>query len=353
MIVNRGATQAALERWNERRRRIFYPKTDIDFDLGAMRKRKAELSRIDLSKISEILDEDVSSIEFLPNAGTLHALFRVITRSERYILKLALEDSAAEFAIENAAHSTLAALGQPSLTVRAYNVLPQKLSCPFIIVGEAPGQSLTIFENPETQAIPEPILFELGKTIARVHQVETLGAGFLNVRTIPETIQGVLPDWSAYVRLQLEEHLKICRNICAIDDQEQALIGRIFIRGMDALCKAPIRLLHGDLGHHNVFSDGQKITAIIDWEDALCGDPVFDIAYWGTFVRDEMRSQFLQGYQSIQPLPWDFENRYWLYYLRVAISKTVHRHHFGIKDRPGRPLAFRRIHKALSKLTNL
>src|SRR4051812_21055038 len=107
MIVNRGATQAALERWNERRRRIFYPKTDIDFDLEALRKRKAELSKIDLSDVGRILDEEVRAIEFLPNAGTLHALYRVTTPTKRHILKLSLEESAVEFAVENGAISKL------------------------------------------------------------------------------------------------------------------------------------------------------------------------------------------------------------------------------------------------------
>lgn len=92
---------------------------------------------------------------------------------------------------------------------------------------------------------------------------------------------------------------------------------------------------------------------MIDWEDSLCGDPIFDVAYWGTFCRDEMRAEFLRGYETVQILPEDFERRYWLYYLRVAISKTVHRHLFGVKDRPGRAPASRRIQKALSRLAGL
>src|SRR5436305_81493 len=101
MIVNRGAVAAALERWNERRRRIFYPKTDLDLDLEALRRRKQQFAEIDAAKVASILDCDVRSVKLLPNAGTFHALFRVQTATKRYILKCALEESAFGFQIES------------------------------------------------------------------------------------------------------------------------------------------------------------------------------------------------------------------------------------------------------------
>src|ERR1051325_3413018 len=119
MIANRGAVAAALGRWNERRQRIFYPKTDIDFDLEAQRRLKDELSKIDLSKLSTILNQEVTSTEFIPNAGTFHALFRIITPKKRYILKLALEDIAFGFAIE----AWVMPQVKPSLEIAAFDVI--------------------------------------------------------------------------------------------------------------------------------------------------------------------------------------------------------------------------------------
>lgn len=352
MMVDPRAAAAGLERWNERRRRIFYPKTDIDFDLEALRRRKQQLAETDLDKIASALDEDVGAIEFLPNAGTFHALFRVETPNHRYILKLSAENPAFGFAIENWAMRRLREAELSSLEIPAYNVLPQLLPCPFLFIEEARGQTLTNFENPETQAVPEPLLFEFGRTLSKVHRIAGAGGGLLDcgAKAWPA---GLHSSWREYIFLRLDEHLQLCLDIGAITEAEQRDARQHFTSSELILNTAPIRLLHGDPGHHNVFSDGQSITAIIDWEDALCGDPVFDIAYWGTFVRDEMRAQFLEGYESVENLPADFEYRYWLYYLRVALSKTVHRQRFGAKDRPGRPPASRRIQKALSKLAEL
>jgi len=112
-------------------------------------------------------------------------------------------------------------------------------------------------------------------------------------------------------------------------------------------------LLHGDLGSHNVFTDGRDVTAVIDWEDALSGDPVFDIAFWATFHPDRRHAAFLDGYRAVRALPADFEWRFWLYYLRVALAKTVLRHRLGITDRPGRLPASRRIQKGLERVEAL
>jgi len=341
MIVNRGAVQAALERWNERRRRIFYPKTDIHLDADRLTG-----PHVDRSLIEQALDEQVQDIEAI-SGGTLHKLFRVCAAEKRWILKLALEDTDFGFAIESRAMDQLRAVGLPALQVGPFSVIGDRLNVPFLFIEEASGQTLTSFENPETQQMPEPLLFELGRTLARIHQVPAKGAGLIDCST--EEWTGLHQNWWNYILLRLDDHLQVCSEIGATRESERSVIEKIFRSEL----KAEKRLLHGDPGHHNVFSDGRKITAIIDWEDALAGDPIFDIAYWGTFVRDEMRARFLEGYQTVEKLPADFEHRYWLYYLRVALSKSVHRHRFGIKDRPGRPPASRRIQKALSKLAEL
>jgi aminoglycoside phosphotransferase (APT) family kinase protein len=337
MIANRGAVAAALDKWNERRRGIFYPKTDIDFHRAA-----AEPPAVQLDRLNPRLDGDFQSIESL-SGGTLHILFRVRSATRNWILKVSLEKPDFGLAIESRAMRLLRDIGLPSLEVAAF----EAVDGPFILIEEARGQTLTQFEHPDTQQMPEPLLFEFGRFLAKVHQTPAKGGGLLDCSHDEWT--GLHQTWTDYLRLRLDEHLEVCRNIGAIDSTEALAIQKFF----SEIPSVSPRLLHGDPGHHNVFSDGQKITAIIDWEDALAGDPIFDIAYWGTFVRDEMRQRFLDGYQTVEKLPPDFEHRYWLYYLRVALSKTVHRHRFGTKDRPGRPPASLRIQKALSKLAQL
>lgn len=354
MIANRGAVTAALEPWNERRRGIFYPKTDFDFDLETLRQRKNSAGEAALPRLRSLIEElgeEVASIQFQENAGTCHALYLVQTNRRKLYFKAALEAPAFGFTLEAWAMRKLRQLGLPSLEISAFDVLTHSIGVPFLLVEAARGQALRELENPETQAMPEPLLFELGKTLAAIHQVQCKGAGLLDPGSLEKIPSGLHQTWRDYIQLNLAQHIHTCRDIGAINDVESGEIEKAF--DSPVLETAPIQLLHGDPGHHNLFTNGAGITAIIDWEDALAGDPVFDIAYWGTFVRDEMRARFLDGYGLIAKLPADFEQRYWLYYLRVAVSKTVHRHRFGAKDRPGRPPASRRIQKALSYLNQL
>ncbi len=47
-------------------------------------------------------------------------------------------------------------------------------------------------------------------------------------------------------------------------------------------------LVHGDFGSNNVLSDGQSITGVIDWSEAIVGDPLYDVAnifFWRTWLK--------------------------------------------------------------------
>src|SRR5438067_5750753 len=119
MIANRGAVAAALEQWNERRRRIFYPKTDFDFDLESLRRRKHLCAEIDPGKVARLLDEEVTSLEPIAG-GTFHALFRFVTPTRRCILKLSTEEPAFGFAVESWAMQRLRETRLPSLSIPAF-----------------------------------------------------------------------------------------------------------------------------------------------------------------------------------------------------------------------------------------
>ncbi len=46
-------------------------------------------------------------------------------------------------------------------------------------------------------------------------------------------------------------------------------------------------LVHGDFGSNNLLSDGTLITGVIDWSEAMIGDPLYDVAnvfFWRTWL---------------------------------------------------------------------
>jgi hygromycin-B 4-O-kinase len=53
-------------------------------------------------------------------------------------------------------------------------------------------------------------------------------------------------------------------------------------------CPEERKLVHGDFGSNNVLVDGTAVTAVIDWDNAMYGDPLYDIAtthFWAPWLR--------------------------------------------------------------------
>jgi Ser/Thr protein kinase RdoA (MazF antagonist) len=355
--------QTDLETFCEQRRLIFYTKTDIpvsDNVLRSLQDRKNEEVQHNAQVITDVCIKLFGvrpvSASPLDGLGTFHSLYRVIfPNTLRCIMRVnALSHLYRDFQlyIDKWVMEILKSNDLPSLQVNEVD-LSRKL-CPFDyeILEEAAGKPLSAFDS--NGELDRLLMFELGSTVARLHGIATDGYGLLDVKFILSNPtrkgKGVFDSWREYILLNLERHIRICHDIGALNFNESKKIEAIFCAADPLLRNTAPSLLHGDLGNHNVFSDGKRITAIVDWEDCLSGDPVFDIAFWGTFYPDQRLELFLNGYRAVRQLPQDFELAYWLYYLRIALSKTVHRYRFHYSDHPDRPPASWRIQRSLKRL---
>ena len=82
-------------------------------------------------------------------------------------------------------------------------------------------------------------------------------------------------------------------------------------------------LVHKDLALWNVLGQTSKISAVIDWDDAVSGDPMDDLALLGCFHSGEMVLTAMDGYTKKRPLPPNYEQRFWLHLLRNIVFKSV------------------------------
>jgi aminoglycoside phosphotransferase (APT) family kinase protein len=62
------------------------------------------------------------------------------------------------------------------------------------------------------------------------------------------------------------------------------------------LFSRPARLVHGDIGFHNLMVDGDRVTAVLDWEFAHPGDPVEDLVYTRPFIEKVMDWERFKSY---------------------------------------------------------
>lgn len=346
------------------RQSTFYLKADAnvaDEILSSLRDNKANEAMIDIQSIAkvsrEVFGRSPLSVVPLSERGTFHLLYRVVfSEAESYIVRTnapMYPYPAFDFYIDRWVMNILAREHLPTLQVYSIDTSRKIYPFDYEVIEEAKGNPLTAFEISAQKNAH--LMFELGRIAAKLHGIATTSFGLLDVRHVltSQEGRGLLDTWESYVFLNLAKHLKFCFDIGAISFEESRIIESAFEQTRPILGQVTPSLLHGDLGNHNIFSDGKHITAIVDWEDCLSGDSMFDIASWGTFIgNDERRELFLEGYKSVRQLPEDFELRYWLYYLRVVLGKTVHRYRFKYYLHDRIP-ASARIQKGLKKIEQL
>jgi fructosamine-3-kinase len=364
----RSVAPGGLDRYREAARAWFMAKADAglsDRELESLRRAKGGLAerlgeRL-ARHLAEILKVRRVSVEPLPDRGTFHAVFRVGSPSGELFARTSVPVvpwPALDFGLEAWAAGTLPGRGVPVPPTLHVDLSRARLPVDLLLAEAARGQTLPPGPGAADAAR------SLGVCLARLHGVGAAGAGPIDPGSLGtgslekgsiETGMptGLHPAWSDYVLLRLAEHLAACRRQGALSAGELALLERAFARCLPRLDAIPVALLHGDLGNPNVLVEGGRVTALIDWEDALAGDPVFDLAGWGTFVGNhERREALLEGYLGELGAPGppeDFELRYRLYYVRIMLAKTVHRHRFGY-SRTDRIPAAERLRPAVAAL---
>ena len=291
--------------------------------------------------------------------GTFHRVYRIVLSEQMYVIRIwsgNTREVPVHFFIQEGIIKLLAHTGIP-FAHRAVIIDTSRRRAPFDfeIFRVVPGIHLysTAGKKKDLSCIHKT----LGEYIARLHSIRLKGYGRLVFSSASKkTVRGCQKSWRAYLLTQLDRHIEYCYTEGFISSLMRRKIRSRILSAIKRVTLHSPRLLHGDLAHHNLFSDEKSITSIIDWEDALAGDPVYDIAYWGTgsFGNEQWLASFLRGYESIQPIPRDFALRYWLYYLRIALAKTVARHRMGKSDTLSSGIRFSdRITQGLSKLDSI
>jgi fructosamine-3-kinase len=351
------------EEWVRQRRRIFYPKTDLpvpDELLRGMRFRTFADLNMTPDRVSTAAEHALGSrptgIHPLEKQGTFHRVFRLtgLGRTDLLILRAnAANDVLREFTfyLDAWAGKALSEAGLPGLAVLHVDLSRTIVPFDFQIIEENPGLPLDRFNNNEPRM--RRLLRELGRLVAQIHSISLPGYGLLDPRPLTSGTgppSGIADTWSEYIKMNLVGHVEHCARAGDLTAAAADAVVAAFERQAECLNVAGGVLLHGDLGNHNVLTDGDRLLGLIDWEDAVAGDPVYDVAFWATFHPPARHAAFFSGYRDVRPFPDDFPVRFWLYFLRIAVAKAVHRRRFGYADRPDRPTAAYRILYALDQL---
>jgi len=287
--------------------------------------------------------------------ATFHAVYEGHAPDGRAIMVRASvtshQDVACAMVLSDRIHSACASVAVSTPGQIACDMTHEHVSYDFEVVDRIQGTSLDRLE-PQEDAF-RARLADVGEALARCHLgVPTQGFGLLDpcAALSPDApLTGTCATWAAYLGNHAEEHIHILRDHAEIDGETASRITERFAELSNIDGVSPC-LLHGDCTAANIMLDGSGGIVLLDWEDALSGDPLFDLAALATFHPVERHPHIFEGYRRVRPTPRDQARAYWLYFLRISVAKQVHRIRFGLNTHPRHERARQRIFLALGHL---
>lgn len=333
--VSLGLTAGIVDSFVAYQRTIFFSKADGAYPVGMLNFHIDEHKEPIRTIFQKKLSVDVTSVEELTRR-TLHYVYLVKTEGESYIIRINACSEfywELQFLIEEWLLTDLGKKQIDTVTVKVVDVSRQIVPFDYEIVQLAPGAS--IFDHSRLGTLTIDMFALFGEYVAKIHEIETQNYGPLLLTGIWDgKIIGIGDSWTDYMSLNISKHLESSVMAEIMSEEEAKDCEHVLEAIKKFTCEKPV-LLHGDLANHNAFTDGKKITSLIDWEDSISGDPIYDIAYYGTgcFRHPEWFSAFLDAYKRKRDLPHDFDEKFWVYYLRISIAKALVRERF--KDAGG------------------
>jgi len=140
---------------------------------------------------------------------------------------------------------------------------------------KAKGEPWIDVVDTQTEAQRARTLDGIGHVFALLHGVKLRGYGQLT----PDLI-GRNPSWSGWLQAELLSCSQLLVDAGYLPLDFLGTIENVMRSLEPELDNVPASLVHGDLGDREVFVDPASgaVTAIVDWGDALAGDPQYEFA---------------------------------------------------------------------------
>ena len=165
----------------------------------------------------------------------------------------------------------------------------------------------------------------LGQHIARWQSIRPAKFGLFNPEILmnESRLEGFHDTYPQYFLLNWDAHLDYLTRSGFIQQAKADELKGLVEEFLPLLQLEEGCLVHKDLALWNVLGENNRISAVIDWDDAVSGDPMDDLALLGCFHSGEVVLSAISGYTKERSLPPDYEQRFWLHLLRNIIFKSV------------------------------
>ncbi|MEK7095339.1 MAG: aminoglycoside phosphotransferase family protein [Patescibacteria group bacterium] len=335
---------------------IFDPKADSPLSDKALRSKKNRYTHFDARTIvariaTKSLGAAITRVEPLgvgKNAFD-HLVFRAYTdKGLKVVFRLNTDSLIAEhFMVEAMLYDTWHRAGIPSPEVYDVTLRNKKDDPDYILLEHVGTHDVEEYLRHYPQDSTAYALSS-GAFLRHLHTVPIEGFGILKLKE--KVLCGSQNTWKEAIHARLEENLKYLVKHHLLTSKQEKEIKSAFNKNEDLLVLSKGVTLHGDYHNANIMVDevSNKVIAAIDLSQAKSGDPLYDIAFYGTYVSKDIFNVFCEGYFGHSKKPSNLEKKLALYQLRIYLSKAKLRKRFGYEERIG--VAIQGIVESLKKL---
>ncbi len=157
---------------------------------------------------------------------------------------------------------------------------------------------------------PHPALREVGVHLRQLHEVRVPGFGALSDASWDGTRGFSLrhASWRGFLEGIVGEIRALAASYALAGAVAEAAAGAVGAR-RDAIAAVEVgSLCHGDLKMGHVLVDDDRLAGVIDWGDAVVGDPLWDVARFAHRADASSLSLLLEGYDPggvlVDDLAW-------------------------------------------------
>jgi aminoglycoside phosphotransferase (APT) family kinase protein len=204
-----------------------------------------------------------------------------------------------------------------------------------LALGRLADEGVSAFIMPRVAGAPivagHPAFAELGRGLRRLHDVRLPGFGWLSQASWDERADCSLPhgSWLGFLK-------GICGDVGALADGSAlaAPVAEAAAAAVDAHAAAFAAvevgsLCHGDLKPAHILVDADRLAGVIDWGDAVVGDPLWDLARFVHRADGEASASLLEGYDPEQAMVDEVAWRVPLYGALWTLVDAIVDHRLG------------------------
>lgn len=200
----------------------------------------------------------------------------------------------------------------------------------FQIMDLIEGKSLSVYHRNNGLQV-DRIAYELGMYMRRLHSVKMDGFGFVDTDLLKKdgAVRCLDEEYPEYFNKRLDDHLDYLSKNNLLTTETITEIRQLFRKYSSLLYLDAGVLIHRDLALWNVLGTPDRITAIIDWDDAVGGDPADDLGILQCFYEEDFMAHVFSGYFGNEKMSQEFQIRIWLHTLRNMLWKAMIRDYMG------------------------